>query len=203
MYQLDNILEQWAAAYRPLSHPLSLAAKPKDKRFFRIDGLEFESEWHRNQNLITTSPDPRYHPACMLWITAIDAAADNRNPDLTVYQHRGYLAVRQQSLNNAANDTEADDCRRQLNEMVIALRAFLRTMRDAASGKSFKPTTPESVRQIFYALPDDERKLLRTLRLENFEFWSTPRTLQGWWLLGIEFDSLDPNQICINPEDYL
>ena len=194
MFRLDNLLESWAVIYTPLSHNLSAAAKPQDKSFFRIDRLDVENEWTRNQNLIQ-------HP-CMLFNTQIEAELDKNHPKHASYAHGFFLAVRQQSVNNAANDNDAADCKLQLDEMVLDLVAFLFITQEYVEGISLPKNTPDDVRQLLLTLSTDDKRYIRGWQLDGLRWWTTPRYLQGWWLVGIEFDSLDPRPLCLSPSKY-
>lgn len=195
MFRLDNILEQWAAVYKPLSHPLSADTKPQDKAFFRIDTLDIESEWSRNQNLMR-------HP-CMLYCANVDAELDRQNPRHISRVYRMYLTVPQLSVNNAANDLDAADCRYLLDDMAIDLLAFLFDLQSACNGKSWRRDTPAALRAIGDGLIPEEREYVRGLRLEETAWFTAHgRTYSRWWFLGIEMEGLDPRRLCILPAKY-
>ena len=63
MFRLDNLLEQWATVYRPLSH--TPGAKSDHRTFFRIGMIDQNSEFIRN---FATTPSP-----AMAYATHIDA----------------------------------------------------------------------------------------------------------------------------------
>ena len=50
IFNFDVILEQWAKAYRPLSH--SSIESDKHKTFFRIGELKNSNEWNRNFSML-------------------------------------------------------------------------------------------------------------------------------------------------------
>lgn len=195
MFRFDNILEHWAAVYRPMNHPMTAAARPQDKTFFRIDSIAVESEWSRNHTLIQRP--------CLLYCMAVDAELMRDNPNKILRVYNMYLALRQQSENNAANDADAADCKVWLDEMAIDLVAFVATLQGFVAGRSLPKDVPPSIAGIAASLDDEDRRGLRGLRLEETRWWSTPKHLQGWWLLGIEMEGLDPRQLCILPKKYL
>lgn len=195
MFRLDNILEQWAAVYKPLSHSMEADAKPKDRAFFRIQEIELQSAWSRNMAEID-------HP-CLLFRTNIEANLDGKNPKFAEYFWGIYLAVKQKSVNNVTDELGATDCKFQLDSMCISLLAFLFALQDYCSGKSWPNGTPTSLRAIGESLTDVERRQVRAMQLEKTSWWTTPVHLNGWWLLGLELHALDPRQLCIVSEEYL
>lgn len=195
MFRLDNILEKWATIYKPLSHSMAAKAKPQDKSFFRIDRLDVENEWSRNQNMLD-------HPV-LLFSTAVDAEISRQKSKTISYAWGMFIAVRQKSVNNAAADLDAFECKMRLNDMVIDLMAFLYDLQSFCSGSSWRTETPQAVRDIGEHLTSDERQQVRGMRLDESRWWSTPKYLSGWWLMGIEFEQLDPRLLCVNPNRYI
>ena len=196
MFQLDDILEQWATIYTPLSHDPGAATKPKDRAFFRIDRLDQENEWTRNENLIQ-------HP-CLLFSTAVEAQLSQQNPKRIERPYDMYLAVPQRSVNNAQQTgIEATRCKRQLDQMACDLVAFLFDLQDYCSNSSWPHRdTPPDVRQIGEHLDREQRQQVRGLRMEQTQWWSTPLAFGRWWLLGLELSGLDPRPLCIVPSRY-
>jgi len=188
MFRLDNVLEYWATIYKPIQH--NPAAKSKDKRYFRIQEIDLQSEWSRNMNTITKP--------CLLFRMQTEGEIDKNNPKRINNFWGCYLAVKQQSVNNVVDDAGATDCKVQLNQMTIDLLAWLFDLQSkAAAGRT-------DIANPFFSLSDKEtREALRGLRLEQTSWWSTPVHLNGWWLMGIEFHGLDPRQLCVNPEMYV
>lgn len=188
MFRLDNVLEYWATIYKPIAH--DPAAKSKDKRFFRIQEIDLQSEWSRNMNTIDKP--------CLLFRMQTEAEIDKSNPKRINNFWGAYLAVKQKSVNNAVDDVAAADCKVQLNEMTIDLLAWLFDLQSkAAAGRT-------DIANPFFSLSDKEtREALRGLRLEQTSWWSTPVHLAGWWLMGIEFHGLDPRQLCVKAERYI
>lgn len=187
MFKFDNVLEHWATIYKPISH--DPAAKSKDKRFFRIQELDLQSEWSRNMNTIDKP--------CMLYRNAVEAEIDKQNPKRVNRFWGIYLAVKQKSANNVIDEAAADDCKTLLDEMTIDLLAWLFDLKEKAGNGRTDIANP------FFSLSDREtREALRGLRLEQTAWWSTPVHLAGWWVMGIEFHGLDPRQLCVNKEKY-
>lgn len=189
MFQLDNILEYWATIYKPIAH--DPAAKSKDKRFFRIQEIDMQSEWSRNMNTIDKP--------CLLFRNAIEAELDKQNPKHVRYFWGVYLVVKQKGVpNNVVDELGASDCKRRLNEMVIDLLAWLDDLRTKAGNGRTDASNP------FFSLTDREtREGLRGLRLEETAWWTTPVHLNGWWILGLELHCLDPRLLCVNAEKYI
>lgn len=189
MFQLDQVLEYWATIYKPIAH--DPAAKSKDKRFFRIQEIDLQSEWSRNMNTIDKP--------CLLFRNAVEAEIDKQNPKRINYFWGVYLAIKQKGVpNNAVDELGAADCKRRLNEMTIDLLAWLFDLQTKANGGVRNVSNP------FFSLSDREtREGLRGLRLEQTSWWSTPVHLAGWWLMGIELHGLDPRLLCVNQEKYI
>lgn len=80
MFRLDNLLEDWATRYKPLSH--DPAEGTKHKTFYRIDRLGGDNGFARNFN---TAPSP-----CMAFPTSIDAKM-GRNAKQISYHHGFYF----------------------------------------------------------------------------------------------------------------
>lgn len=188
MFEFDQILEHWATIYKPIQH--DPAAKSKDKRFFRIQEIDLQSEWSRNMNTIDKP--------CLLYRMQTEAEIDKTNPKRINYFWGIYLAIKQKGApNNVVDDLGAADCKRRLNEMTIDLLAWLFDLQSKAANGHTDISNP------FFSLSDREtREGLRGLRLEQTSWWSTPVHLAGWWLMGIEFHGLDPRQLCIVKERY-
>ena len=189
MFEFDQILEHWATIYKPIQH--DPAAKSKDKRFFRIQEIDLQSEWSRNMNTIDKP--------CLLYRMQTEAEIDKTNPKRINYFWGIYLAIKQEgSPNNVVDELGAADCKRRLNEMTIDLLAWLFDLQSKAANGRTDISNP------FFSLSDREtREGLRGLRLEQTSWWSTPVHLAGWWLMGIEFHGLDPRQLCIVKERYI
>lgn len=196
MFRLDNILEQWATIYKPMSHDPSAGARPEDKAFFRIDRFELENEFARTFNL-------RQKP-CLCYATSIDAALADNNPKAVDYNYGLYICQRQrQAANYAADDEGAALAKDDLNEMTIDMLAFLFGLRDVVQRRTLPQDFPQSVRDIAASLDSDQLEGLRHLRLEKTAWWTTPRYKNGWWIMGIEMSGPDPRRLCIVPEKYV
>ena len=165
MFRLDNLIEQWAHIYAPLQHPLEATAKPRDRRFFRIDALDQESEWSRNADMIQ-------HPV-VCFPTRIDAEVDRQKPKFVSRAWGIYLMTPQTTVNPAQQTgLEATDCKLLLDEMGMDLLGFLFDLQDVAGGHSWRKDTPQSVRSLYDRLTDEERRQIRGLRLEETRWWT-------------------------------
>ena len=38
---------------------------------------------------------------------------------------------------------------------------------------------------------------------EQTAWWSAPRFKNGWWIIGVEIEGIDPRKLCVNPEKYI
>ena len=66
MFRFDNILEEWAKRYKPLSHDPQSA---KTRTFYRLKTINMENAVMRNQN---TAKSP-----CMAYSIVVDAEMKN------------------------------------------------------------------------------------------------------------------------------
>lgn len=196
MFKLDDVLERWAIIYEPMQHNPSLAAKPEDLAFFRIDRLELENAFTRTFNLLKKP--------CLCQAINFDSQLDEKRPRLALYHHQLYFCQKQYGGPNYMQEEKAAaDTKYDINEMVLDLIGFLFALQDAAEGKSFPKDTPQSVRDLFTNLSDEERRGIKGLQMNQTEWWSVPRFKNGWWIMGVELWSLDTTQLCIRPTRYI
>lgn len=198
MFRLDNIIEQWATIYKPTSHDPSAAAKPQDKAFFRIDRFELQNEFDRTFNL-------RQKP-CVLYCTNIEARLADGKPKAVDYAYGLYLCQKQRTVANYASDDEgAALAKLDLNDMTLDLLAYLFTLADAVGGRTLPADVPQAVRDIAAAVAADQqqREAMRCLRLEQTQWWSAPRYKNGWWVMGVGLEGMDPRRLCVLSERYV
>ena len=184
MFRLDNLLEDWATRYKPLSHDPAEGAK--HKTFYRIDRLGGDNGFARNFN---TAPSP-----CMAFPTSIDAKM-GRNAKQISYHHGFYFMVKQASASlsktNHSADLDAADCKAELNDLAIALLAYLFDLRAKARKMQLGDTYTKA-----------DCIAIAGLELEEAEWWTVPELYNGWWVLGIEFDRTESRELCVNEEQY-
>ena len=129
MFRLDNLLEQWATIYRPLSH--TPGAKSDHRTFFRIGMIDQNSEFIRN---FATTPSP-----AMAYATHIDAELAAQNPKAVSYRHVIYFMAKQQSgtlsKTQATDELSATEARFQTDDMVQDLLAYLFALKAVVGGK--------------------------------------------------------------------
>ena len=196
MFRLDNILEKWATIYAPMRHNPGAKTAPEDKSFFRIDRLELENEFTRTFTYLKRP--------CLCYCVNFDSQLDERKPRFALHHDQLYICAKQQGgPNYAADDRGAAETKYDLGQMTEDLIAFLFEMQDACSGKSFREDVPQEVRDIFNRLSEEDRQGIRGLRLEETQWWSTPRYKNGWWIMGIELTGLSPRHLCIVPSRYI
>lgn len=195
MFRLDKILEHWTTIYKPMQHNPSATAKPEEKAFFLIDRFDLENEWTRVFNVLKKP--------CLCYSTTIDAELTKDNQKAVVYNYGFYLLAKQRVSNNYMQDDEgAAETKYDLNGMVLDLMAWLFAVRSIATGKTPPSAIPGiSVKDIL--LDPEMKNGLRGLQLERMSWWSAPRLKNGWWVLGVELDGIDPRPLCINQEDYI
>ena len=181
MFRLDEVLERWATIYKPMQHNPSAAAKVEDKAFFLTDRLADENEFTRNF--------AKLKKPCVLYCSTIDAQLSKDNHKAVSYQYNFYLLAKQQGANYAQDDQGAANVKVDLNEMMLDLLAWLFEERAKAESD--------------LTLSKDERNGWKGLRLEQTAWWSAPRFKNGWWIIGVEIEGIDPRKLCVNPEKYI
>ncbi len=183
-FRLDNILEDWAAMYKPIGHDKNRSLK--DKRFFRIKDLGQENEWHRNANTLK-SP-------CLLYSAMIDAESQGNGKSVN-YLHKIYFAAKLEARSlakSARQDNELGaEQQMELDDMVQDLLAYLYKIRETGvcpiSGTPFDTPT---------------RNALRGLDLEKAEWASIPAKFAEWYPMGLYIQQITPRLLCVNPERY-
>lgn len=196
MLRLDNLLERWTEIYAPMQHNPSDSARPEEKAFFLIDRWAEQNEFQRTFNLL--------QKPSLIYCTTIEAQLADNKPKQVEYQYNWYLAIKQrQSANPVIDDDGARMAKLDLNDMMIDLLAYLFTLSDFASGRKLPKDTPQSVLDITATLTVEDIQGIRGLRLEKTSWWSAPAYKNGWWLMGVELEGLDPRQLCIIPDRYV
>ena len=201
MFRLDNILEDWATAYRPLSHQKQ--RDTKHRTFFRISMIDGNSEFVRN---FTTTPSP-----AMAYATHIDAELAQQNPKAVSYRHVIYFMVKQaeggRSKTIATDEDAATEARFEADEMVQDLLAYLFSLKSLAAGKTLTPEQQSrlsacSVSSNTIAANPETREGLRGLQLDGAHWGTLPVYLNGWQICGLTIEQISPRLLCINPEKY-
>ncbi len=183
-FRFDNILEDWATLYKPISH--SKQAQSKDKRFFRIKTVTQDNEWQRN---VSSLKSP-----CMLFQVMIDAQSKGKDKSVD-YLYTIYFASKATSRGLAKTARQDDDCATDqqvaMDDMVQDLLAYLYELRS-------KGTCPITGKQ----LDAPTRNALRGLMLESAEWASIPVKFNEWHLLGLQLEQTMPRNLCVNAEKY-
>jgi len=126
MFRFDNLLEDWACSYKPLSH--DKARGSKDRAFYRVDTISAESDFVRN---FATAKSP-----CMAYATNLDARI-GKNTNTIEYTHTIYFLVKQSGqglTKKALDDQDATECKYQSDELVQDLLAYLMDKKRSESG---------------------------------------------------------------------
>ena len=100
MFRMDNYLERWAEAYKPINHIPS--AGSKERRFYRMDSITY--------------------------ITQIDATLAGQSEKFVIVTHRVFFLVKQAGINLQNGVTEelaATDAKVDGYEMAQDLLAYL------------------------------------------------------------------------------
>lgn len=184
-FRLDNILEQWAEHYLPLSHDPSKNSKAKS--FYRIKTINMENELMRNQNSAKS-------PA-MAYSIIIDG---EMNGSKTIsYEHTIYFFARATSNSLAKNAKQDEsigiDQQQLMDEMVQDLLAFLFELRH--TGKSPIPGQSFDAQTI---------AALKGLNLEEANWATIPNVVKfgEWHIMGLSIEQIVPRLLCINREKY-
>lgn len=201
MFRLDNILESWAVAYKPLSHDIS---DEKGRRtFYRIDTINNNNEFVQNYNL-ADSP-------CMAYSTLIDASLSRTNKKYISYRHVIYFMVKQEPpasfAKTLANDSlEATEAKFYADILVQDLLAFLYALKSACGqtihGTAKKEEEESIVYKILATLPEDDRRGVAGLQLDGAEWGTFPARYNHWWICGLEIEQLVPRNLCVVEERY-
>lgn len=200
MFRFDNILEQWAIHYKPLSH--DPAADAKRRAFYRIDTINSNNEFVQSHNIA--------HSPCMAYSTLIDASLARGNNKLISYRHAIYFLVKQPAPKNNAKTTindamEATEAKFDADNLVQDLLAFLYALKDEV-----RRNTPSSivtndstiVERLAAEMSTDERKAFAGLKLDDAEWGTMPVRYNQWWICGLEIEQLVPRNLCVIEERY-
>lgn len=200
MFRLDNILEAWAAAYKPLSH--EIGAESQHRTFYRIDTINSNNEFVQNYNM-AVSP-------CMAYSTLIDASLSRTNKKFISYRHVIYFMVKQAAPKSNArtmvNDSlEATEAKYDADVLVQDLLAFLYALK-TASGQTVRGTATtkedDMIAAILATLPKDDLKGIAGLQLDGAEWGTLPVKYNHWWICGLEIEQLVPRNLCVVAERY-
>lgn len=200
MFRLDNILEAWAAAYKPLSHDIS--AGSQHRTFYRIDTINSNNEFVQNYNM-AASP-------CMAYSTLIDASLSRTNKKFISYRHVIYFMVKQappkSNARTMVNDSlEATEAKYDADVLVQDLLAFLYALKTASSQTVRGTATNKGddiIATILATLPEDDLKGIAGLQLDGAEWGTLPVKYNHWWICGLEIEQLVPRNLCVVPERY-
>lgn len=205
MFRLDNILERWAMAYKPLSHNPSAEARPEERSFFRISMIDGNSYFVRNFQTV--------HSPAMAYVTLVDAELEQQNHKVIDYRHVIFFMVRQApgdlSRNLVTDDMAATEARFEGDELVQDLLAYLFALKTLAGGK----TLDAEQQQVIEAcggptgikLDKMTRECLRGMQLELAHWNTLPLPngqYNGWQIIGLTIEQLQPRNLCIVPSRY-
>lgn len=202
MFRLDNLLEQWATIYRPLSH--TPGAKSDHRTFFRIGMIDQNSEFIRN---FATTPSP-----AMAYATHIDAELAAQNPKAISYRHVIYFMVKQQagtlSKTQATDELSATEARFHTDDMVQDLLAYLFALKAVVGGKRIsddQQTVLDATGvplDFIYGMDQFSRECWRGMKLDEAHWGTLPSMLNGWQLCGLTIEQLQPRELCIVQSRY-
>lgn|GEM_PF-2624964 len=212
MYRLDNLLEQWAMAYKPLSHKPK--KEDKHKAFYRISMIDGNSEFIRNANSCAS-------PA-MSYIAHIDAKVADQNMSIINYSHIIFIMVKQANAelakNLATDEDRAAEARFEADGIVQDLLAYLSVFKAIASGKSLSqemqqvmtavsetPDAPEAgwtIQDGRITMTKEMREAMRGLQLEQANWNTLPTKLNGWQVCGLTIEQVQPRRMCVVPSQY-
>ena len=195
MFRLDNLLEQWAIYYKPLSH--NPHADAKRKAFYRIDTINNNNEFVQSYNIA--------HSPCMAYSTLIDASLARGNSKFISYRHSIYFLVKQAAPKSNAKTTindaiDATEAKYDADVLVQDLLSFLFALKEHIQKNN--TSTETVVGKIASTLTPDEHKAFAGLRLDGAEWGTMPVRYNGWWVCGLEIEQLAPRNLCIVEERY-
>lgn len=196
MFRLDLLLEKWTQIYEPMQHNPSASADPKEKAFFIIDRFDLQNEWQRTFNMLTKPG--------LLYVTTVEAQLAKDKPRFVIYERNFYLVCKQRPSRSPQTDEEGKhQAKIDLDDMCLDLLAYLFLLQDVANGRQLPKDTKQSLRDIVDALTQDELQGIKGLRLDDTQWWSAPEYKNGWWVLGVELQSLEPRRLCVLSERYI
>lgn len=182
VFRFDNILENWAEIYKPLSHDPK--AGSKDCTYYRIRTIDTQNTFMRNQNTAKTP--------CMAYSVLIDA--ESTSAKTISYLHTIYFMTKTHSSlakTPRQDDMQIADMQLLMDEMVQDLLAYLYDLRH--NGRC--PITGRE-------LSAEEKTAIRGLQLEKSEWASLPVKFADFWVLSLQIEQTMQHSTCINPEVY-
>ncbi len=197
MFRLDNILEQWATLYKPISH------SDTEKSFFRISMIDAQSYFIRNF--------AKQHSPCMGYVTHVNAEVSENNSKAISYRHVVYFLAKQQNAQGKTDLTDEDaatDARYKCSDMTEDLLAVLKQLKAIAGGKAIPAAVvaalPEDVVRWMQQTAQDAqyREGLRGLQLDKANWGTLPIHLNGWQVCALTIEQIAPCQACINEGRY-
>lgn len=172
MFRLDNLIEEWATKYKPLSHSMAAEATAKDKSFWRIDTLNESNEFVA-RSTVAKSP-------CVAVSTLVDAQVCRTNRSMVEYDHTIYVLIKQTSASTTKSRTDelqAAQLKADADDIIQDLLAWLgekkRTM-----------------------------KALSGLELDKAEWATIPVKYNNWWVCGLAIPVIVPRRTCVLAERY-
>ena len=201
IFNFDVILEQWAKAYRPLSH--SSIESDKHKTFFRIGELKNSNEWNRNFSLMQP---------LVLCYSNIRSGQMAKKPSMINYEFSLYFLKKQNSelsrtpLNgNPMSDIMSYETREELDDHVQKLITFLYELKYQVSSNNTGKSDGNFLQRILSKLTSVDRMWIQGIVFdEDYPQWSNiPEVLyNGWWCCGVMLSVNVPRKICIEETDY-
>lgn len=172
--RIDNLIEQWAIAYKPISHDPTRGSK--QRRFFRFDSLDKAID-------VTSQFTTFKTPVCGI-VTQFDGLSRGKlmEMEIAIFIYTKQLSPRSdaQGAELAAADAKmlgADIC----NDLWIWL----------SEQKKANERNPKS-----------ELYWLRGLDIDNVNIMSFPVMLNDWWPTTLELKCQVPRQTCIDASKY-
>lgn len=179
MFRFDDILEHWAEIYKPISH--SPDPTQKHTAFYRVDMINSDSQFVRNLNL---APSP-----ALAYSTVLNV---EYNDGVLRYGHTMYFLVKQRSQGIAKTsiqeDIEAAECKYVMNEYILDLLVYLRTLKKAALSSKIKDI--------------ETANGLRGLDFSRVSWGSVPVKYNGWWVCVLGLDQIVKAKNCLLEERY-
>lgn len=198
MFRLDNILEDWAAIYSPLSYDPETR-----KSFFRMSLIDEESYFIRN---FASMPSP-----CVAFPSHVDGTMIPGDPKSMSYTFRIYFLVKQENerlKTNLLDEVAATEARYRTDAMVQDLLNFLSALiHTAGSGSlpSEAASLPDKLRGYILRTSLDDpanRAALRGFRLTEAQWDTIPAKFGGWQICCLTIEQRVPRNICIDPGRY-
>lgn len=172
--RIDNLIEEWATLYKPISHDPTRGSK--QKRFYRFNSLPESQDIGTRFNTATT-------PLAGI-VTQFDGVSTGKFLQLAVV---AYIFVKQSApvSNTADNELSAAEAKIYGAEICNDLWIWLQEKKRKANPS-----------------PKGEDYWLKGMNLDQIQIGNEDRHYNGWWPAFLMFKIDIPRETCIDKDKY-